>query len=238
MPCEPLLPAFIMAFPAAPPIEAVSFLQTVFELLFLALAFISVFAALAALAMLASRRRRAGGRTTLIILGFTWAAYFSVVAVTAASTRPRVVKMNQDLCFDEMCFAAVHVKVQPRLGPASQPVSARGKFYIVTIRVSNHARGYRTEREPGIRARLWRGGTYYDVSSAGQQAYESAYGSTPKLTDTVGSGQSILSVQVFDLPSDARTSALVLDHGFTPGYFVIGESPVFHKPTVFSLGPS
>jgi hypothetical protein len=35
-------------------------------------------------------------------------------------------------------------------------------------------------------------------------------------------GESVLGVQVFDVPKDIVAPGLVLDHGFTPGFFVIG----------------
>lgn len=208
--------------------------MTIFELLFVGFALASVLAILAVVAMFASRRRREALQVALILAG-AWTVYLVIVGGVAASSHQRIVKMNQDHCFDEMCFAAVGLQIKPELGPVQQQARAKGEFYIVTIRVSNHARGYRTERELGIRARLWRDGTYYEVSPSGRQAYERQYGPTPKLTDPLLSDQSFLCVLVFDVPIDVPTPGLVLDHGITPGYFVIGESPKFHKPTVLRL---
>jgi len=37
------------------------------------------------------------------------------------------------------------------------------------------------------------------------------------------------------VPQRIAHPALTLDHGFTPGYFVIGESPFFHKPNIHQL---
>jgi hypothetical protein len=42
-------------------------------------------------------------------------------------------------------------------------------------------------------------------------------------------------VLVFEVPGEITHPALTLDHGFTPGYFVIGESPFFHKPPIMEL---
>lgn len=208
-----------------------------FELLFLLLVLMSVIAILGALGMLASRRRRIAIRT-IATLGIAWAIYLGIVAAVAACMPQRVVEMNRDLCFDEMCFAAVGLRVQPQLGTVDRAVKAKGEFYVVTIRVSNHARGDRAERELGIRARLLSAGIYYDVSAAGQKAYEAEFGSTPEITGRLARGQSLRSVQIFDLPRDSPMPGLVIDHGFTPGYFVIGESSLFHRPTVISLdGP-
>jgi hypothetical protein len=113
-------------------------------------------------------------------------------------------------------------------------VKAKGIFYIVAVRVTSHSRG-RTQREGGIRARLWKAGKYYDVSPEGQQAHIAAYGRMPRLTERLHPGESVLSFQVFDLPRKTSGLGLVLDHGFTPGYFVIGESPVLNKPTMIQI---
>jgi len=84
---------------------------------------------------------------------------------------------------------------------------------------------------------LWDSGKYFEAMPNGQRAWEAANGETAKLTIHLSPGQSAQSIQIFDLPKDSSTPALVLSHGFTPGYFVIGACPLFHKPTVLRLTP-
>lgn len=153
------------------------------------------------------------------------------------AARPqRTIPVGQELCFDEMCFSVVNVQVVLQLGPASQPVKADGRFYVITVRVSSHSRG-RVQSEGGLRALLWNSGNYYEVSSGGQRAWESVNGKTAKLTARLQPGESVESVQVFDLPQEASAPGLALSHGFTPGYFIIGECPLFHKPRTLKLTP-
>jgi len=102
--------------------------------------------------------------------------------------------------------------------------------------VSSRSRG-RVQSEGGLRALLWDSGKYYEVSSGGQQAWEAVNGETARLTVRLRPGESVQSVQVFDLPNDASAPGLALSHGFTPGYFVIGECPLFQKPTILKLAP-
>ena len=45
----------------------------------------------------------------------------------------------------------------------------------------------------------------------------------------------VLSVLVFEVPQTMMQPELTLDHGFTPGYLVFGESPFFHKPDIHEL---
>jgi hypothetical protein len=133
-----------------------------------------------------------------------------------------------------MCFSVVDAQVVPQLGPTTEPMTARGRFYVVTVRVSSHSRG-RTQSEGGLRALLWDAGRYYSVSAEGQHAWASANGETAGLTARLRPGEIVDSVQVFDVPFEAQAPGLVLSHGFTPGYFVIGECPLFQKPTVLKL---
>ena len=161
----------------------------------------------------------------LLALVVGWAGYLLIVGLVSATTPQRIVPMGQDRCFDEMCFAVVHAETASQLGPESQPAHANGMFYIVTVRVSSRSRG-RAQSEGGLRAMLWEAGKSYDVSPEGQRAWEAANGETIRLTARLQPGESVTSVQVFDLPTQSTAPGLVLSHGFTPGYFVIGESPI------------
>ena len=215
----------------------------IFELLFLTFTLATVIALVAALVLLILRRRRSAFRA-IAATAVAWIAYLATVAAIAATTPQRVLAMNEDLCFDEMCFAVVDVRLARQLGPPNQSVKADGVFSIVSVRVSSHSRG-RTQSEGGLRAKLWDGAHYCDVSAAGQKAYLATHAGSAPLTARLSPGKTVLSVQVFDMPfTQARDGSwqvsslqLVLDHGFTPGYFVIGESPWFHKPTVIKLIP-
>lgn len=202
-----------------------------FELLFVFCVLISLISLITAV-VLKFRGRRAASIRLLKALGIGWAAYLSIVFVVSAATPQRIVPMYQDLCFDEMCFAVVNVQTVPHI----EAVRASGMFYIVTVRVSSHARG-RPQRERGLRARLWSPRHEYQISAAGQSAWETAHAQTVALTTRLLPGQSVLSDQVFDVPKQAREVGLVLSNGFTPGYFVIGECSLFHKPTIFRLSP-
>ncbi|MBV8895795.1 MAG: hypothetical protein JO051_04735 [Acidobacteriaceae bacterium] len=204
-----------------------------FELLFLLCVLLSLLCLIATVVLMLRGRRSAAGRI-LKVLGIGWVVYLSIVFLVAAFTPQRIVPMNQDLCFDEMCFAAVNLQTARQVGPGSQPVQANGIFYIVTVRASSSARG-RAQSEQGLRALLWSPSHEYQISSRGQQAWDKAHPENVGLTARLQPGQSILSDQVFDVESRAPDLGLELSHGFTPGYFVIGECPLFYKPTILRL---
>lgn len=206
-----------------------------FEILFLFGVLVSVICLVVAFVLIISSRRSAAKRL-LGVLGIGWVVYLCAVFLVASTTPQRVVPMNRDLCWDELCFAVVNARTLPQLG-ATQPVQPNDIFYVVTVRVSSHARG-RPQSERGLRALLWSSGRYFEVSSAGQSAWEATHAqSSAALTTRVWPGQNFLSDQVFEVPAQSKNLGLVLTNGFGPGYFVIGESPLFHKPTILRVSP-
>jgi hypothetical protein len=203
--------------------------MTLYELVFILLFLGSVVSLLLSLFL----RRRRASRKILIALGSTWGIYLAILAVTNVLRPQKVFKVGEEQCFDEMCFAVAGVETLPQqasTAPGTTPVS----LYIVTIRVSSHSHG-RVQAEGGLRGRLYDGDTYINVSQAAQQTYDAQHGQSPKLTQKIAPGGSILSTLVFEVPQAIAHPALTLDHGFTPGYFIIGESPFFHQPAIHQL---
>jgi hypothetical protein len=203
--------------------------MTLCDLVFILLVLGSVFSLLVS----AFLWRRRASRKILVALASVWGAYLAILAVTDVLSSEKVFKVGEDECFDEMCFAVAGLQTLPEraFSPATTSVS---RLYIVTIRVVSHARG-RVQAEGGLRGRLYDGGTYINVSAVAQKAYDAQHGESPRLTQRIAPGESIDSVLVFDVPQRITHPALSLDHGFTPGYFVIGESPFFHKPNIHQL---
>lgn len=204
-----------------------------FELLFLLLAAVTAITLIAGI-VLALARRSCTAKKLLKGLAIGWGTYLAIVFLIAATTPQRVIPPSRDLCFDEMCFATVNLQTASQLGPASQPVRANGVFYIVTVRASSRARG-RTQSEQGLGAVLWSPQRTYAISPQGQAAWNAMHPDNAALTARLAPGQSVLSDQVFDVPAQAGDFGLVFTHGFTPGYFVIGECPLLHKPTILHL---
>jgi hypothetical protein len=107
-----------------------------FELLFLFCVASSLILLLAAF-VLKLRGGRTAVRRLLRGLGIAWIAHLSTVVLVAAVAPQRVIPRNQDRCFDEMCFAVINVQTVSQIGNAR----ATGTFYVVTMRISNRARG-------------------------------------------------------------------------------------------------
>jgi hypothetical protein len=206
---------------------------SIYDLLFILLFLGSVVAVTALLILTLTRRRRAA-RALFLSLTAIWGAYFVALVAWDALAVQQVTKEGDNLCFDEMCFAVVSTQVSDQTAPSSVATSRDGKVFAVTVRMTSRSLG-RPQAEGGLRGRLYQDGRYFLVSDAEQHSFESIHGATPKLTQKLNPGQSILSVLVFKIPSEISHPALTLDHGFTPGYFIIGESPFLHKPPIMEL---
>lgn len=209
----------------------------IFDLLFI----VVVLATLAMLVMAAIagvRGRRQQATILLLRCGAVVAVYLGLVVVVSLVTPRRVLAIGEDWCFDDWCVAVDSVDFAPEVGPSDHPVRANGVFYVVRLRLSNHARG-RAQRASSAAVHLLDGlGHRYEVSLDGQSAYEAQYGPTPPLTSTITLGQSVTTVRLFDVQSAARDVGLTIDHpvGFSPGLFIIGDqASLFHRRTVVRL---
>ena len=161
------------------------------------------------------------------------AVYLGVVVIVALASPQRIVALKEDRCFDDWCIAIEDVTLINELGQ-----DGHGVFYVITLRLSNHARG-RDQRASSIAIHLLDDqGRTYDLSPLGQAVWEAQQGPTAPLTSTVAVGQSLTTVQVFELPQDAHDVSLTVEHpvGPSPSLFIIGdEASLFHKPTIVRL---
>ncbi len=203
-----------------------TFYDLIFILLFLG--------SLAGLLLSALLWRTTTSRKILISLATVWSVYLLILVVSDIFSSQKVFKPGEDECFDEMCFAVVGNQTIPAQALDPSKNTAASKFIAVTIRITNHSLG-RAESEGGLRGRLYEGGAYINVSDIAQKAYDAQHSENIRLTHKISSGESTFSVLVFEVPQQMPHPSLTLDHGFTPGYFVIGESPFFHKPDIHQL---
>ncbi len=204
-----------------------------FDLLFLLIVLTTLIVLIAALVNLILRRFAQTGRL-LLFYGLGLTLYFFVVIAVALTSPQRIVPMKEDRCFDEWCIAVNDVRTQNELGSARSD----GNFYIIELKISNHARG-RAQRAASAAIHLLdEQGGRYDISPKGQLAFETIYGTVPPMTLMMEPGESYTTYQVFDLPKDVGAVSLTVEHpvGFSPGWFIIGdESSLFHKPTIVHL---
>jgi hypothetical protein len=206
-----------------------------FDLVFIA-SFLFVLFSCLRIAWLAVRRRRAAALWNLKRLGAFVATYLTAVIVVALFTPQRVFEVGDTRCFDDWCISVEGAKATKSIGTNVHPV--RGRFLLVTLRVSSRASRVR-QSEPHTEVELLdTKGNHYEVAEAPQQAFEAANGKQPALGTMLDPGGSFTTVRVFDIPAELVEVGLALRQTGMPGpgLLVIGDdASLFHKPSIFRM---
>jgi len=114
--------------------------------------------------------------------------------------------------------------------------TARGQFYLVTVRASSRAQRISQRARDAQVYLLDARGRRYDPAPDAQRALDAAGAGGQPLDTELPPGGSFTRTVAFDLPADARRVGLVMVHGLFPGVLVIGGPQSFlHKPTIVIL---
>jgi hypothetical protein len=129
------------------------------------------------------------------------------------------------------------------IGPELQPVSARGEFVIVSLKVWFDENTISSTRGNGPltpnprRVVLVDGlGHAYGESSTGDAAFTRAQGKQPPLTEPLRPGESFTRQIVFDVPRDVRGLRLLITEDDPQSHLLVGhENSPFHKKIYLGL---
>lgn len=203
--------------------------MTIFDLVFIVV-FLGTVVVLVTVLIHALRRRLTRAARLLAACGVFLAFYLCIVIAVSLATPQRFLDIGEDRCFDDWCVAIESADTTGVLGQGEQITKAKGTIYVVTLRLSNHARG-RAQRASSAAVYLRDAqGKRHDVSRRGQNAYEAEHGPTAPLTARLPLGRSLTTVR--------DILGLTIEHpvGFGPGAFVIGDdSSLMHKRTLIRL---
>jgi|WetSurMetagenome_2_1015567.scaffolds.fasta_scaffold106685_2 hypothetical protein len=194
--------------------------MTIFDLLFLAIVFVSVFT-LAAVVIIALTRhfKRAGRMLEVYAVGL--ALYLAAVVVVSLASPQHVLAFGEDRCFDDWCIA---------VDSGSRSESPAKTEYAITLRLSSRALRI-TQRENGV--------VVYVQDETGLRFDAIADPAAVPLNVLLLPGQSVTTSRTFDVSSAAGTLSLVIEHdGWNrfPGVIIIGDdSSLFHKPLIVRL---
>ncbi len=205
--------------------------MTIFDLLLIVLVLATVAGIGTVLAALFFRRRALAAALLAAILG-GWVLYLGIGTAVALTTPQHIMRLGEDRCFDEMCFAVT--------GWNRTPSTNAGKsLYVVDVRIANRSRGH-VQREIGRKGVLIdRSGRVYEVSSEGMHAISPVNTAPyPGLDAEVAPAQALETKLVFELPQDVDYPgfALASNLAINPARIVIGDEDHFlHWPTVVPL---
>lgn len=193
--------------------------MTVFDLLFIAL-LVGALGTLVFAAAVAARGKPAQALAVLRRLGLFSAFYLGMVYLFTAFSSPRILRIGDPQCFDDWCLAV----------ETANPVTRDAlTHYDITLRVFSRARRV-AQRENGAN-------DVYLVDGAWNRYDPGPHPAEIPLNILLQPGESITTRRTFQLPANARTISLMLDHGSGPlGIcLVIGECSAFHKGTRVSM---
>ncbi len=204
-----------------------------------------VIALVAVHALLTKRPRRA---RFAIVAAFGWMmVYLSVLMVFSLSSRERALARGEEKRFCEidchLAYSVADVQRMKTLGPAERPLTARGIFYLVTIRTRFDEKTVSPSRgqkplKPNSRVVTITdaGGTAYAPSPEGQRALELARSSGTPIETPLRPGESYTTAFIFDLPENIMNPLLLINEGGLVTRFVIGhENSPLHKKVLFRL---
>ena len=114
-----------------------------------------------------------------------------------------IVLPGTDICFDDWCASVTKIDKPDSLGNSSDVKLPHGKFILLHIRVSNHAKRIaQTPSEPRIFIMDSKGMKYF-ISDESQQSLEQEIGKQPDIGERLELHQTVETQLAFDVPRDA-----------------------------------
>ena len=147
------------------------------------------------------------------IVAVVLVALLAMLAVL--NRRDQIVGLNQEIQYDDFAFSVTGVRKANSLGSGSSLTKAQGVYYVVTLKVGNHAKrvDYTFKKNSAILVDVEE--KEFRPSIGGQQALESTTGK--QCGSPIPAGASCVSEVVFDLPADAEVTHLRISEGGLAG---------------------
>ena len=151
-------------------------------------------------------------RTAIVVAAAAGVSLLLAWVLAAWSRSAKVVGWNQEIQYDDFAFSVLGVRQAPTLGADDDQQAARGVFYVVTLKVANHARRVNYIFKPTSPILLDASGREYVVSPQGQRALDSA-GSSGGCAAPIPPGSSCMTDVVFDVPADVSDPQVRISTG-------------------------
>lgn len=179
----------------------------------------------------------------VVVAGF----YLGLILIFAFASSDKVLARGGEKHFCEidchLAYSVIETRQAKSIGNAPNPATANGMFTAVTIKTRFDETTISPNRGNGLlypNSRVLTviddQGRRYSPSLEGQRALESSGGAGTSLVTPLQPGEYYTTTVVFDLPSDAKSSTLLINEGEWITHLVIGhENSPLHKKTRFQL---
>jgi hypothetical protein len=134
-----------------------------------------------------------------------------LAAVAVLNRRDQIVGLNQEIQYDDFAFSILGVRKAYAVGNDDSKTKAQGVFYILTIKIANHAKRVNYTFKKSSPRLVDVEEKEFRPSAVGQQALEATLG--PQCSSPIPAGASCVSDVVFDLPEGAEVTEFRISHG-------------------------
>ena len=166
--------------------------------------------------------------TILAAIGLSLLALLVLV-----NRRDETVSLNHEIQYDDFAFSVLAVRQANEVGRVGGTVKPRGDFYIVTLKIANHAKRVDYNYKQDCAVLIDRNGREYRHSSEGQSAVEATLSPAELCSAPIPAGQSCVTQVVFDVPAGVQASQLRITFGALADIF----DPVFSGRKRIALTP-
>ena len=156
---------------------------------------------------------------------------FGLLATLAAlNRRDQVAGFNQEIQYDDFAFSVQGVRTTRTLGDST----ANGVYYVVTLKIANHAKRVDYEFKPDSPVLVAGGGKQYRVAFVAQGVLDSASGAADPCAAPIPPGSSCTKEVVFDVAPDITDPRLRVSTGGLAGDIL---DTIFYGKKVIMLDP-
>jgi hypothetical protein len=139
----------------------------------------------------------------------------SLLAMLAVLNRKdQTVGLNQEIQYDDFAFSVQSVRKASSLGNGESQTNAEGVYYVVTLKIANHAKRVDFTFKRASAILVDDAGREFRLSENAQRALESQ---GAKCSGAIPAGASCTSELAFELPENAHASLLRISEGGTFG---------------------
>jgi hypothetical protein len=140
----------------------------------------------------------------------------SLLAMLAVLNRKdQTVGLNQEIQYDDFAFSVQGVRKANSLGSGESQTNAEGVYYVVTLKIANHAKRVDFKFKRASAILVDDAGREFHLSESGQQSLDATQSN--KCSGPIPAGASCTTELAFELPENAHASLLRLSEGGTLG---------------------
>ena len=140
----------------------------------------------------------------------------SLVALLAVlNRRDQTAGLNQEIQYDDFAFSVQGVRKANSLGSGESQTNAQGVYYVVTLKIANHAKRVDYTFKKTSAVLLDDARREFHLSESGQRALESTQSNN--CGGPIPAGASCTTEVAFEVPESARVSQLKISEGGSIG---------------------